>query len=48
MSDAEADGIFGEVTRNAVITFQNCYPYLTNDGIVGPKTKYELFNNTGG
>lgn len=36
-----ADGIFGKNTKGAVVAFQKAHN-LTADGIVGPKTNYEL------
>ena len=35
------DGDFGQATKNAVIAFQKKYK-LTDDGIVGPKTRAKL------
>ena len=32
------DGVFGNLTKEAVIAFQKQYDFLTVDGIVGPQT----------
>nr|WP_283246031.1 peptidoglycan-binding domain-containing protein [Bacillus suaedae] len=33
------DGIYGELTENAVRRFQSSYAKLANDGIYGPNTR---------
>lgn len=47
----EADGYFGPQTKEAVISFQqasnirNDDYYLEEDGIVGNRTKFAMYNN---
>lgn len=36
------DGVVGPKTKDAVLTFQQSHPQLTNDGVVGPATKAAL------
>lgn len=38
------DGIYGPLTRQAVLNFQSDYSGLVNDGVYGPQTKSELTN----
>lgn len=47
MRDHEVDGIFGKITKNAVIAFQRMNK-LTADGIVGDGTKAKLKAALGG
>lgn len=37
-----ADGIYGSMTKSAILNFQIKYPVLTNDGVYGSKTKKYL------